>query len=79
MDNCEYCLYYDYDEEYDCYTCSMSLDEDELRLFMEKRFSHWRSSSLCRRPRRTGGVCASSQPSATAASNHRGSQLHTIG
>lgn len=39
MDNCEYCLYYDYDEEYDCYTCSMSLDEDELRLFMEKRYS----------------------------------------
>lgn len=39
MDNCEYCLYYDYDEEYDCYTCSMSLDEDEMRLFMENRFS----------------------------------------
>lgn len=39
MDNCEYCLYYDYDEEYDCYTCSMPLDEDELRLFMEKRHS----------------------------------------
>ena len=40
MDNCEYCLYYDYDEEYDCYTCSMYLDEDEMRLFVEKRFSH---------------------------------------
>ncbi len=40
MDNCEYCLYYDYDEEYDCYVCSMSLDEDELRLFMQGHFSH---------------------------------------
>ena len=40
MDNCEYCLYYEYDEEYDCYTCSMCLDEDEMRLFVEKKYSH---------------------------------------
>ena len=29
-DCCDYCLYYEYDEEYDEYTCSMYLDEDEL-------------------------------------------------
>ena len=28
--NCEHCEFYDYDEYYDEYTCSMSLDEDEM-------------------------------------------------
>ena len=30
MSKCEYCLYYDYDEEMDYYVCDMLLDEDEL-------------------------------------------------
>ena len=28
--SCETCVYYEYDEEYDCYTCMMNLDEDEM-------------------------------------------------
>lgn len=27
--NCECCVYYEYDEEYDEYLCTMALDEDE--------------------------------------------------
>lgn len=27
---CEECEFYDYDEEYDTYTCHMNLDEDEF-------------------------------------------------
>ncbi len=33
---CETCEFYDYDEEYEVYTCSMRLDEDEMRRFMLK-------------------------------------------
>ena len=36
-DCCDYCLYYEYDEEYDEYTCSMYLDEDELVSLMTGR------------------------------------------
>lgn len=32
--NCDTCVYYEYDEEYECYTCSMDLDEDEMAHFM---------------------------------------------
>lgn len=31
---CEYCAYYIYDDEYDCYYCDMNLDEDEMARFM---------------------------------------------
>ena len=31
---CESCMYYEYDEEYECYTCEMDLDEDEMAHFM---------------------------------------------
>ena len=27
--NCEFCVYYVYDEDYDIYECTMELDEDE--------------------------------------------------
>lgn len=30
---CETCWYYDYDEEYDEYSCMMDLDEDEVYRF----------------------------------------------
>ena len=36
-DCCDYCMYYEYDEEYDEYTCSMYLDEDELASFVTGR------------------------------------------
>lgn len=38
ISNCESCLYYEYDEEYECYTCSMDLDEDEMYRFMADKF-----------------------------------------
>ncbi len=34
MTNCDMCAYYEYDEEYEEYTCSVNLDEDELVRFM---------------------------------------------
>ena len=38
MSKCEYCLYYDYDEEMDYYVCDMLLDEDELSKFLSDTF-----------------------------------------
>ena len=32
--NCEYCVNYSYDDDYDCYTCEMNLDEDEMYRFV---------------------------------------------
>lgn len=32
--NCDTCVYYEYDEEYECYICCMDLDEDEIAHFM---------------------------------------------
>ena len=34
---CESCVFYDYDEEYDCYACQMNLDEDEMVSFLSGR------------------------------------------
>jgi len=36
--NCDSCMYYEYDEEYDCCVCNMDLDEDEMARFMQDRF-----------------------------------------
>lgn len=36
--NCECCMNYFYDEEYECYTCGMELDEDEMRRFITGSF-----------------------------------------
>ena len=33
-----FCLYYEYDEDYECYVCEVNLDEDEMARFMEDRF-----------------------------------------
>ena len=35
--DCDKCLYYEYDEDYDCYVCSVYLDEDEMARFMQQR------------------------------------------
>lgn len=32
--NCDYCAYYVYDEDADCYFCEQNLDEDEMARFM---------------------------------------------
>lgn len=32
--NCEDCMNYYYDEEYECYSCAMDLDEDEMYHFV---------------------------------------------
>lgn len=32
--NCEYCMNYYYDEEYECYQCDVNLDEDEMARFL---------------------------------------------
>ena len=32
--NCEECVHYSYDEEWDTYYCTMDLDEDEMERFL---------------------------------------------
>ena len=32
--SCESCLYYEYDEDYECYVCEVNLDEDEMERFL---------------------------------------------
>jgi len=34
MDRCELCMNYEYDEEFDCYTCDMDLDQDDMERFL---------------------------------------------
>lgn len=36
--SCESCMNYEYDEEYECYTCEVNLDEDEMILFLQDKF-----------------------------------------
>lgn len=38
--NCDSCNNYVYDEEYDCYTCEMELDEDEMSRFLSASFDN---------------------------------------
>lgn len=39
MTNCEECINYYYDEEYECNSCMMNLDEDEMYRFVKGSFS----------------------------------------
>ncbi|MBE5992848.1 MAG: hypothetical protein E7247_10720 [Paenibacillaceae bacterium] len=32
--SCEYCMYYQYNEEYEYYECGINLDEDEMMRFL---------------------------------------------
>ena len=32
--NCEYCINYEYDEDFEYYVCTIDLDEDEMRRFV---------------------------------------------
>ena len=36
--NCDSCVFYDYDEYYQCYLCRQNLDEDENLQFMTGNF-----------------------------------------
>ncbi len=36
--NCESCMNYEYDEDYECYTCMQDLDEDEMFRFIKGEF-----------------------------------------
>ena len=36
--NCESCMNYEYDEEYDYYVCMKNLDEDEMAHFITGNF-----------------------------------------
>jgi hypothetical protein len=36
--SCESCAYYGYDEDYECYTCEIDLDEDELVRFLSDTY-----------------------------------------
>ncbi len=38
--HCESCGHYEYDEEYDCYICTVNLDEDEMERFMSYSTFH---------------------------------------
>lgn len=38
VSNCDICMNYEYDEEYDCYRCSVDLDMDEAEQFMTYSF-----------------------------------------
>ena len=37
-DLCDDCMNYEYDEEYECYTCMMELDEDEMSRFLSGNY-----------------------------------------
>lgn len=37
---CDDCNNYVYDEDYECYTCEMDLDEDEMAKFLSSDFNH---------------------------------------
>ena len=36
---CEFCSYFVYDPDSDCYICDMNLDEDEMSRFLSGRFT----------------------------------------
>lgn len=37
-DLCDSCMNYEYDEDYECYTCIMELDEDEMSRFLSGNY-----------------------------------------
>ncbi|WP_349947391.1 DUF6472 family protein [Lacrimispora sp. BS-2] len=38
--SCEYCIHYDYNEEYECYECEINLDEDEMIGFLSNSYKN---------------------------------------
>ena len=53
ISSCDICMNYTYDEDYECYTCEVDLDEDEMAHFMQDtsitaRIFRWgMSTRLC--------------------------------
>ena len=42
--NCDTCLFYEYDEEYDDYYCSVDMDEDDYaRMMQHQECPLWRA------------------------------------
>lgn len=37
---CDNCINYIYDEDYECYTCLVNLDEDEMGRFLQNTFDN---------------------------------------
>ena len=37
--NCDTCVNYVYDEDYECYVCLVNLDEDEMEKFLTDSFN----------------------------------------
>ena len=35
--NCESCVFYDYDEDFEAYVCTVNLDQDEMSSFLVGR------------------------------------------
>jgi len=40
VSNCETCINFVYDEDYECYICDMDLDEDEMSRFLSCSFDN---------------------------------------
>lgn len=38
--NCDYCINYIYDEDYDCHECHVNLDQDEMLKFLSNSFDN---------------------------------------
>ena len=38
--NCETCINFVYDDDYECYVCEMDLDEDEMGKFLSSSFDN---------------------------------------
>lgn len=38
--NCECCINYIYDDEFNCYQCEVNLDEDEMSQFLRNTFNN---------------------------------------
>ncbi len=43
--SCESCGNFVYDEDYECYTCEVDLDEDEMAFFCKDKFTTVRTTS----------------------------------
>lgn len=37
MTDCDSCVHYEYDEDWDCYECGVNMDEDEVIRLMQDR------------------------------------------
>lgn len=40
VSNCEFCIHYIFDEEYNSYECCINLDEDEMMKFVSNSFEN---------------------------------------